>query len=503
MTIAWILYTLVVGLLVAGAARLLEGMLRLAGRPVRWVWAGALGLTIALAVIAPQRTVRRDISSDILRRATIVGNATPLAKSASRREMLLAALRAATRTVAAPVERALAAADSRTTASITRSLGAAWVSLTALMLAVLAAVYARFHQLRRGWPVAELLGERVRVSPRAGPAVVGLSHPEIVIPSWLLDRTAEEQRLVLVHEREHLRAHDPLLLAFACTVAALMPWHPAVWWMLSRLRLAVELDCDARVLRRGVALRPYGILLIDLAERCSGLRFGAAALADTSSHLEQRLLAMHTPSSRFTRLRAGALGACALLALVAACEARLPTSADVENMNVAGAEAGARKVMLVAGDTAMTYFIDGVQATTEQARALGPERIGTIDVTKQAFADGKPTKAEIHITTRQPGEPASESKMRMDSRIEIVDNGGGSAKAADAKRDVLVGERTFEGVVMIDGLRTTSAAMNALDPRDIVRVEIIKGASAAGLYPAPEAAKGVIKITTKKGAAKQ
>ena len=502
MTVAWILYALLVGTLIAGAARLLEGTLRIAGRPVRWAWAGALGLTVALAALAPTRNTRDGISSGILERARIVDGTASTTASPSWREALIATLRSASLTVTAPVQRVLVAAERRLTPSAGKSLGMASLSLSALLILVLAVVYVRFHRLRRRWPVAELLGVRVRVSPHVGPAVVGLSRPEIVIPSWLLERTADEQRLVLVHEREHVRAHDPLLLASAFAVAALLPWHPAVWYMLSRLRLAVELDCDVRVLRRGVAAHSYGTLLIDLAERCSGLRVGAPALADTSSHLEQRLLAMNTRSSRFAHLRAGALGACAVLALLAACEAKLPTSADVENMNVASAEAGARKVMFVGYDSGATYFIDGAKATTEQAKALGPERIRSIEVTKQEFTDGSPRTAEIHITTRKPGEAASGVLPREESKIRIM-GGDGSGAVGEKKRNLLVGERQFDGVVIIDGARVDNAAMNRLDPNDIVSIEVTKGSTAASLYPAPEAARGVIKITTKKGAAKK
>ena len=67
------------------------------------------------------------------------------------------------------------------------------------------------------------------------------------------------------HEREHQRARDPLLLHAAAVGALVMPWNPAVWWMLSRLKLAVEMDCDARVFARDGP-----------ADRCRRLRRSAA-----------------------------------------------------------------------------------------------------------------------------------------------------------------------------------------------------------------------------------
>src|SRR5438270_554238 len=83
---------------------------------------------------------------------------------------------------------------------------------------------------------------------------------------------------------------DSLLLAGGCLAIALVPWCVAVWYMFSRLRLAVELDCDARVLRAGAAPQSYGSLLIDVAEQVSDFRIGATALVAGPSHLQRRLM---------------------------------------------------------------------------------------------------------------------------------------------------------------------------------------------------------------------
>src|SRR5205085_276783 len=148
---------------------------------------------------------------------------------------------------------------------------------------------------------------------------IGVFHPAIVVPRWLLDCKVEEQRLVLAHEREHVRAHDSLLLAVACFGVILLPWNPAVWWIFSRLRLAVKLDCDRRVLRQGVAPRAYGTVLIDLARRCPRLAVSAPALAGRASHLEQRILAMNPSRLPYPWLSSLAFGSIAGAALVVAC----------------------------------------------------------------------------------------------------------------------------------------------------------------------------------------
>ena len=53
--IAWMLYCMVVGALLVVAARAAEWVLSLASRPVRWAWTAAIGVTFALAAVAPLR----------------------------------------------------------------------------------------------------------------------------------------------------------------------------------------------------------------------------------------------------------------------------------------------------------------------------------------------------------------------------------------------------------------------------------------------------------------
>ena len=168
-------------------------------------------------------------------------------------------------------------------------LALTWGTLSIIATLFLTAMYLQFRRIRRRWPIGTLEGVRVRIAPDGGPVVIGLWHPQIVIPQWLLGRSTDEQRAVLAHEQEHIRARDHWILAAACGAVALVPWCPWVWWMVSRLRLAIELDCDARVMRRGVAPQTYGSLLIDVAERGSGLPVRVLALADTGSHLKRRL----------------------------------------------------------------------------------------------------------------------------------------------------------------------------------------------------------------------
>src|SRR5262249_22804315 len=126
---------------------------------------------------------------------------------------------------------------------------------------------------------------------------------------------------------EHRRARDPLALAAASLACALVPWNVALWWQRSRLRLAVEMDCDARVLRRASDVHGYGLLLVDIAQRFDASALTpAAALSEPASSRERKTTAMTTRPSRHP-LTLTALGVGALAAIVFACTAPAPTNA--------------------------------------------------------------------------------------------------------------------------------------------------------------------------------
>jgi hypothetical protein len=155
--------------------------------------------------------------------------------------------------------------------------------------------------LRLAW-LLPARGGPVLVHPRFGPATVGVLRPRVVIPVWVLALPDGERHDVLRHEAEHRRARDPLLLLLASLTLLLTPWNVALWWLLWRLRLAVEIDCDNRVVAgRGDHVR-YGELLVNVAARGTvGPRMQPAFLG-SSGMLERRLGHLLDPR-RLSRLR--------------------------------------------------------------------------------------------------------------------------------------------------------------------------------------------------------
>jgi beta-lactamase regulating signal transducer with metallopeptidase domain len=307
------LYAVAVGAACAAAAWLAERALTVLGRPARWAWAAALGLTVALPAAAVVGALREAAPVDAVRARLVVVAADPGAATApaGRRPPIARALPA---TLSAPAG----------WARLDLPLAALWAAAAVSGALQLAVAARRGRRAVRRWPRREVLGTAVRVSSDVGPAVAGALRPEIVVPAWALG----DGRLgvMLAHERAHLRAGDPLLLAAAHAAAAVMPWNPAVRWQLRRLRAAVEVDCDRRVLgTRAVDVRAYGALLLDVAARPTS-PLPVLSLTAPSTLLRRRIDAMTARRPAHALLRAAAPASLAAAVVALACEAPRPTA---------------------------------------------------------------------------------------------------------------------------------------------------------------------------------
>lgn len=85
---------------------------------------------------------------------------------------------------------------------------------------------------------------------RAGPSVVGVINPRIVMPADDGRYSAEERDLIRAHERQHIARGDPRAGALAAAFQALCWFNPLVHIAAHAMRLDQELACDAAVLAR-------------------------------------------------------------------------------------------------------------------------------------------------------------------------------------------------------------------------------------------------------------
>lgn len=149
-------------------------------------------------------------------------------------------------------------------------------------------------------------------SPHAGPAAIGLLRPRVVLPSDFERRyTPRQQQLVLAHEREHLRRGDVAVSALASALRCLLWFNPLVHLAAQRLRLDLELACDAAVVARYPhARRSYADAMVDTQLAVPGLPVGCHW---QSSHpLRTRIAMIKHPAPSRARATLGTALALAL-----------------------------------------------------------------------------------------------------------------------------------------------------------------------------------------------
>lgn len=112
------------------------------------------------------------------------------------------------------------------------------------------------------------------------PAAIGFFRPAIVFPAWLLPKlSADEIKLILLHELAHLRRWDDWTNLAQKVVKALFFFHPGVWWIERQLTLEREMACDDIVLAQNANPRAYASSLISFAEKLQSSRAIALAQA--------------------------------------------------------------------------------------------------------------------------------------------------------------------------------------------------------------------------------
>lgn len=202
---------------------------------------------------------------------------------------------------------------------------------------------------------------------------------------------------------------------------------------------------------------------------------------------------MQTKPLRFSRSRAAVLGALALAAVVVACDGRLPTSAEIARMDVAGAQ---RAVLAPLGEQGVVgYKIDGRAATKQEALAIPGARIASIEVVK----GGGSGRSEVRIATRTGGDTIGIAAGSI-----ALHEATGTRAVDGARRGLRMQPDSggFTGVLVLDGVRMLPSQLAAVRPGDIASVEVVKGERALRLYPTPAARNGVVLITTKRPPAK-
>lgn len=410
----WMIWAVVVTVLLAGSARAVEHAFASTGRPTRWSWVAALAAAVGLQLWSVARSSAPSVP--------IAGGTSALGFDGS----WLVALQTRAGASLSIVER------------LDGVLGTAWLIVAGLATTLLAVGLVTLHARARRWSHARVAGEDVLVSPDFGPALIGILRPRIVVPRWAMALPDADLRLACLHEREHRSAGDGWLLFAGATVLALAPWNPGLWWIVRRLRAAVEIDCDARVLRSGAERRAYGTLLLDLGATPGTHRLPALSLHRPPSLLERRIRMIVNDVRPHRPAHAAAALALALVFLVAACETAPPTTPGTPETSVIRVEPGTELPLV---------FVDGAAADHAVLETLSPDDIDRIEVVK--------------------GDAALEKygPEATDGVIQIF------TKSAQAGMRSSV--TTTDPTVFVDGVVFTGS-LDDIDPDDIERIDVRK-----------------------------
>lgn len=134
-------------------------------------------------------------------------------------------------------------------------------------------------------PVTLCESRRVQV-----PTAIGFLKPLVVIPVWAMQElSTTEMNSILIHELAHLRRWDDWTNLAQQVLKALLFFHPAVWWIESKLALEREMACDDAVLDKIANPRGYAQCLVSIAEK-SFMRRGLALAQAAVNRVRQTSL---------------------------------------------------------------------------------------------------------------------------------------------------------------------------------------------------------------------
>ena len=188
-----------------------------------------------------------------------------------------------------------------------------WVYLAGVAVALI-------HTVIVGMKLRSVISRGERVGRCEGKVIVVTADEGIAPFSWyryvVMNRRDydEDGEMILTHELRHLRLCHWVDLLLAQAVGVFQWYNPAAWLMREELKTIHEYQADSAVLRSGVCVRDYQMLLI---KKAVGARFPSLANSLNHSKLKKRITMMFNQKTSPARRMRGLALVPALVAALA------------------------------------------------------------------------------------------------------------------------------------------------------------------------------------------
>jgi TonB family protein len=121
------------------------------------------------------------------------------------------------------------------------------------------------------------------------PATFGIRSPSILLPERFPALSEAFQRAIAGHELLHVARRDWILNLVEELILTVFWFHPAVAWVVNRIRLSREQTVDAEAVRLISARKPYMGALLEIASGGTGPALGAAPTFMKERQLAHRI----------------------------------------------------------------------------------------------------------------------------------------------------------------------------------------------------------------------
>ena len=259
---------------------------------------------------------------------------------------------------------------------------------------------------------------------------------------------------ILAHERGHIRERHTLDLLLVDTLTALQWFNPAMWMLRQDLRAIHEYEADAAVLSQGINMRQYQYLLIQKAVAACGY---SVANGITHSTLKNRINMMLNNKKT---TRASGLKLLAMLPIVGTA-------------------------LVLNAETVNDYVYEDTQEQPQK---------------KVVKKGRKAAQVKMNATTIEVKEAKAEETPQAESEPKLIIDGKVAAEPQQEiiKMSEVLGDR--EPLLVIDGKVTKPEQLNAINPKEIDNVSVIKNEDVLKEYAKhfnADTSNGILFINTK------